>query len=144
MKVVVDTNIVFSAILNANSSIGQILLYSGESIEFYSSSYLQVEIRNHLNKIQKRTNLDNATLSELIEILYSKINFISEELIPREILIIADNFTREIDFDDVLFVALSIHLQCELWTGDKSLINALNAKGFNQFITTQELQHKLK
>jgi putative PIN family toxin of toxin-antitoxin system len=144
MKVVVDTNIVFSAILNANSSIGQILLYSGDVIEFYSSSYLQVEIRNHLNKIQKRTNLDNATLSELIEILYSKINFISEELIPREILIIADNFTRDIDFDDVLFVALSIHLQCELWTGDKSLVNALNARGFNQFITTQELQQKLK
>lgn len=36
MKVVVDTNIVFSAILNSQSRIGQILLHSDKSIKFYS------------------------------------------------------------------------------------------------------------
>jgi predicted nucleic acid-binding protein len=144
MRVVVDTNIVFSAILNSNSSIGQILLYSGITIEFYSSRYLQIEIQNHFHKIKKATGLDDATLFELIGLLYSKINFISEELIPKEILLVADEFAGDVDFDDVLFVALSIHLNCKLWTGDKVLINALNQKGFNQFISTQELQQKMK
>jgi predicted nucleic acid-binding protein len=55
MKVVVDTNIVFSAILNDNSSIGQILLYSGESIYFYSGATTKNEIDlNFLHFINRK------------------------------------------------------------------------------------------
>lgn len=35
MKVVVDTNIVFSAILNSNGLIGELLFNSGNQFEFY-------------------------------------------------------------------------------------------------------------
>ena len=55
MKVIVDTNIVYSAILNSHSWIGQIILHSGNSITFYSPKYLQLEIQNHFAKIQKIT-----------------------------------------------------------------------------------------
>lgn len=54
MKIVVDTNIVFSAILNSQSWIGQILLYSHKSVKFYSPRYLQTEIQNHKQKGFKR------------------------------------------------------------------------------------------
>ena len=55
MKIVVDTNIVFSAILNSESWIGQILLHSDKSVKFYSPHFLQVEIQNHFQKIKKIT-----------------------------------------------------------------------------------------
>lgn len=144
MKVVVDTNIIFSAILNSDSTIGQILLYAGKSLEFYSSNYLQTEIENHIDKLKKLTNLESQTLAELIELLYSKINFISEELIPKETLIIAEKLTHKVDFDDVLFVALSIHLNSSLWTGDKVLVKELTKKGFNQFVSTNDLLNQLR
>lgn len=144
MKVVVDTNIVFSAILNSLSWIGQIILHSGNSITFYSPKYLQFEIQNHIARIQKITNLNDSEIHELIQILYTKIHFIEDELIPKDVLLKADFLTKDVDYDDVMFVALSLHLDCNLWTGDKTLINGLIQKGFKRFISTQELKENFK
>ena len=47
MKVVVDTNIVFSAILNPQSNIGQTLLNKDNKLQFYSVNYLLIELNNH-------------------------------------------------------------------------------------------------
>lgn len=77
MRIVVDTNIVFSAILNSQSWIGQILLHSDKSIKFYSPHYLKVEIQNHFQKIQKITKLIDYEVYQLIDTLYTKIHFIS-------------------------------------------------------------------
>lgn len=144
MKIVVDTNIVYSAILNSQSWIGQILLHSDKSIKFYSPHYLQVEIQWHFQKIKSRTKLLDYEIYELIEVLYTKIHFISEEFIPKETLLIADVLTKDVDFDDVMFIALALHLNCRLWTGDKVLVKALNQKGYKRFISTQEMIEKLK
>ena len=81
---------------------------------------------------------------ELIESLYTKIHFIEEELIPKGSIITADELTRDVDHDDVIFVALSIQLKSKLWTGDKVLMNSLKQKGFKKFITTTELKDKLR
>ena len=144
MKVVVDTNIVFSAILNSQSWIGQILLYSDKSVKFYSPRFLQLEIQNHFQKIKSHTKLPDSEIHELLDSLYTKIHFISDELIPKQTLLIADELTRDIDFDDVMFVALAIHFNCKLWTGDKALISGLKQKGFKKFISTKELMDKIR
>jgi predicted nucleic acid-binding protein len=144
MRIVVDTNIVFSAILNSQSWIGQILLHSDKSVKFYSPRYLQVEIQNHFQKIKTISKLSDSEVYELMDTLYTKIHFISEEFIPKEFLLIADGLTKDVDFDDVMFVALSMYLNCKLWTGDKVLANALMQKGFKRFISTKELIEKLK
>jgi len=144
MKVVVDTNIVFSAILNSQSSIGQVLLHSDKSTRFYSPKYLQVEIQKHFRKIKSLTKLPDDEIHELVDALYTRINFISEELIPKRTLLIADKLTSDNDFDDIMFVGLAIHLNCKLWTGDKVLMSALKQKGFKKFITTSELIKKLR
>ncbi len=132
MKIIVDTNIVFSAILNSQSWIGQILLHSDKLLVFYSPRFLQTEIHNHFDKIKKITKLPDSEIHELIEILYTKIHFIAEEFISKEALVSADELTKEVDFDDVMFIALAIHLKCKLWTGDKILMNSLKQKGFKK------------
>ncbi|SHJ90510.1 PIN domain-containing protein [Tangfeifania diversioriginum] len=120
MKLIVDTNIVFSTILNSQSWIGQILLHPDDTLIFFSPLFLRKEILNHKHKIKQRTNLSEVELDELIDLVYSKIQFIDEKLIPKEIFKIADQLTREIDFDDAVFIALAIHQNCKLWTGDKN------------------------
>ena len=55
MKIVVDTNIVFSAILNTQSRIGQILIIGSEYFEYYSVGLLKLEIIKHKLKILKFT-----------------------------------------------------------------------------------------
>jgi predicted nucleic acid-binding protein len=100
-------------------------LNSGKSLKFYSPKYLQKEIQNHIAKIQKITNLNDDEVRDVIEILFTKIHFIADELIPKETLAQADLLTKNVDFDDVMFIALSLHFNCKLWTGDKELISAL-------------------
>jgi predicted nucleic acid-binding protein len=51
MRIVVDTNIVFSAILNTNSKIGKILLHPGRRFNFYSTQQLLNEIEEHRVKL---------------------------------------------------------------------------------------------
>jgi len=143
MKLIVDTNIVFSAILNSQSWIGQILLHPDDSLIFFSPLFLRKEILNHKQKIKQFTKLSEIETEELIDLIYSKINFIDEKLIPKTILKTADELTREIDFDDAIFIALANHLNCKLWTGDKKLMNFLKMNGFKRIISTNELKSKL-
>lgn len=61
MKLIVDTNIVFSAILNSSSNIGKILI-SESSNRFYTCGFLLDEIFSHANKLKKATKLDDVDL----------------------------------------------------------------------------------
>jgi predicted nucleic acid-binding protein len=139
VKIVVDTNIVFSAILNSDSNIGDLLLNSGKYINFYTADYLHFEIRNHYEKLSKISKLSVSTIAENEYIITKGINFISEEQIPESTWISAFNLVKNVDLDDIAFVALSKHLRCKLWTGDGFLIRGLKKNGFSNIITTNEL-----
>ena len=139
MKIVVDTNIVFSAILNSDSKIGDLLLNSGKYIHFYTADYLHFEIRNHYDKLSKISKLPVSTIAETEYIITKGINFISEEQIPESTWITAFKLVKDVDLNDIAFVALSKHLRCKLWTGDFSLIRGLKKNGFSNTISTNEL-----
>ncbi len=55
-KIIIDTNIVFSALLNINSRIGQILINGNKSFDFYSPDYIRQEIFEHQRKIKESVN----------------------------------------------------------------------------------------
>ena len=139
MKIIVDTNIVFSAILNSNSRIGKILLNSKEHFQFFTCNYLRIEIQRHRNKLLKITKLTEDQLSELEELITQHVTFIDERLIPQDILIKTETQLKAIDPDDTVFVALTKHLEGKLWTGDLQLYNGLKAKRFKDIILTSEL-----
>jgi predicted nucleic acid-binding protein len=139
VKIVVDTNIVFSGILNSSSSIGRILLSPKEHFQFYSCEFLRVEISKHRTKIQKRTKLSAEEVEELELIVTKNISFINDGLIPGKMIAETESLLAEIDLNDTPFVALAKHLKAKLWTGDKELVTGLKAKKFKDVITTGEL-----
>ena len=139
MNIIVDTNIVFSALLTSNSRIGDLLMDSRSCYKFYSCKYLQKELYRHLPKAQKHSKLNNEQLFELLSLLESRIFFIDEALLPRAAMLEAKVLVEDIDFDDLPFVALTNHLKGLLWTGDMVLINGLRSKGYKSLITTSEL-----
>ena len=47
MKIIVDTNIVFSAILNTESKIGNLLIDSEKQFQFFTTDYLRFELNNY-------------------------------------------------------------------------------------------------
>jgi len=139
MRIIVDTNIVFSALLNSNSRIGRLLLDSRDKFQFYSCKYLQKEIHRHTDKIRCYSGLDNDDLSELIALVESRIFFIEEELLPATIIAEAKEWVTDVDFDDFAFVAVANHLDAWLWTGDKKLTVGLRQKGYHRIISTADL-----
>jgi predicted nucleic acid-binding protein len=139
MKIVVDSNIIFSAILNSTSRIGQLLLLGTKHFDFYSVDLLKDEISKHQKKIFKTANYDQSEYLEILDLLISKIKFVDTILISQNDLIKAIDLVADVDENDALFIALTNHLHCNLWTGDKKLISGLKTKGYNHFITTEEL-----
>lgn len=143
MKLVVDTNIVFSALLNSSGNIAKILLNTNESVEFYSCDFLKDELNLHHKKIQKYTKLSVSQVNELIDLVCSKIIFIDERLLPTSSIKSGYDLVCDIDEKDLPFVAMSIHFKAFLWTGDKQLYNGLVKKNYKRVINTTSLLKKL-
>jgi predicted nucleic acid-binding protein len=72
MKIVVDTNIIFSALLNSNSTIGDLLFNSDAYFEFYSCTYMRYEIQKHWERLKKFQNLQKASSKFLTHRLFPK------------------------------------------------------------------------
>ncbi len=143
MKIVVDSNIAFSAMLNQNSKIAQILIKSGNLFSFYSSSQLKEEVHQYKNKIQKISHYSDSEFIEISKLIFHKIEFIDDILIPEQELVKAERICDGVDLDDSIFVALTNHLHARLWTGDKTLRRGLENKEWFKFISLEELYIKM-
>jgi predicted nucleic acid-binding protein len=139
LDIVIDTNIIFSAILNKKSNISQIILYSRELFNFTTPNFSKSELYNHKNKIISITGYSEDKLNKLIEMFFEKITLIDENIIPDKQYEIAYNLCADIDQNDLFFVAVANHLNAKLWTGDKKLVGGLKKKGFTQLIDTKEM-----
>ena len=139
MRVVVDTNIAFSAIVNSNSKLSKIILQPKSKLNLYSTVQLEYELAEHWNKLKKVSKYSDIDLHKAVALITSKIKFINVELIPKNIFIKAEKLTSDIDIDDTEFVALTEHIRGKLWTGDKELLKGLKRKKWDKLITTEEL-----
>lgn len=139
MKIIIDTNIIFSGLLNTSGKIGDLLFNSHGIFEFYSCAYMRLEIENHWEKLKRISKLTDSQLRESQFKLFGKINFINEGLIPSKTWILSEKITMGIDADDSDFIALTTHLKGNLWTGDKNLYHGLKKKSFTKVFTTTEL-----
>ncbi len=139
MKIVVDTNIIFSTLLNSNGTIGDILFNSGKHFEFYSCSYMRFEIQNHWQRLKNISKLSDEQLHISYAQVLSKLKFVNEEIIPVKTWLAAEEITTGIDIDDTDFVAMTKFLKATLWTGDKVLYRGLKKIGFKKLLNTTEL-----
>ena len=139
LKLIVDANIVFSAILNTNSKIADLLINSHQHITFIAPDFLRSEIYSNHSKLCKISGLTKAQIIESEFQVYKYINFISEAQIKPSAWRSAYKLTHDVDPKDTPYVAFAKHFRCKIWSGDKSLMKGLSKKGFSDFVTTNEL-----
>ena len=94
MKIVVDTNIVFSTLLNSDGVIGDLIYNSDRYFEFYSCSYMRFEIQKHWEKLKKISKLSDEQLEVSYTQILIKIKFINEEIIPVEIWLSSEKISK--------------------------------------------------
>jgi predicted nucleic acid-binding protein len=144
VNLIVDTNIVFSTLLNPHSAIGEILMNIQDEFTFFAPELLKEELKKYSSKIASYSRLNSKTLADIEELVLSTINFVSEESISDLSWVQAFALTKDIDEDDTPFVALGIELNAKLWTGDKVLTKGLAKKGVDIIITTADLKKLIK
>ncbi len=139
MRIVVDTNIVFSALLNANTTMGEILLTLQDKFDFFAPELLRQELERYREKLGEASKLTDKQLNEASIRLLDRLTLVSEDLISELSWSKAHLLTKDVDEDDTPFVALSIELNAKLWTGDKKLTAGILGKGSEIVITTAQL-----
>src|SRR3954453_14288380 len=138
-KIIVDTNVIFSCLLNSQGTIGDLIFNSENIFKFYSNQYMRFEIRKHWEKLKKISKLTDLQLQTAYDKMLTKLTFINEELIPQNDWEKAEVLVADIDLDDTDFVALTRYLKGSLWTGDKLLYDGLKVKRFRTVYNTQDM-----
>lgn len=136
VKIVVDTNIIFSALLSPNGIISDLLLNSSEIFDFYSPNFLLEELENHRAKLLKLTGYSAKELDFLRLTVFKKIDLIDLESIRQSTFEKSIELTKNVDEFDAPFIALALELDSPLWTGDKKLIKGLGKKEIDWVLTT--------
>ena len=130
-RVVVDTNILFAALLHQQARLREIIL-TDPVHRFFSPRFVMVELFKHKERIAVATELTGEQLLECLNELLGRITFIEEGAIPIGTWMEGRRLCADVDRKDAPFVTLTLHLDGRLWSDDAELKNGLLAQGFDR------------
>ena len=115
MRFVIDTNIIFSALIK-DSTTRRIILTS--NFDFFIPEYVFIEIQKHSKEILEKSGYDQDDFETMLETLISNVNVIPteefKEYIPK-----AFKIMKDIDEDDTSFLALAFMIKGDgIWSND--------------------------
>ncbi|MGV9013671.1 MAG: PIN domain-containing protein [Flavobacteriales bacterium] len=143
MKLVVDSNILISCLVKLDGRTAELYLDPSERMQYYAPERIMAELTLHRNKIMKITGASSAQHAEVAELLLSMLTIVPNSRISASNWERAYDLVKGIDENDDQFVALALHLDCPLWTGDKKLVNGLRRKNFKLLMTSDDLRKHL-
>jgi predicted nucleic acid-binding protein len=127
MEIVVDTNIMISALLKDNLT-RRILLLS--PFDMYTLACAHDEIQKYKEELIHKSKLNNEQFDYLIQLLFSKMNFVpAEDIEPFKDSAIT--IMRDIDPDDSPSLALAMMLNAPIWSNDSHFKRQKAAPVFN-------------
>lgn len=130
-KIIVDSNILYSALRGKSSRTRNRILNGGD--KYYTVNFLMVEIFKYKERILLKSSASEEETLEFLSKILNKVTFINEENISTGNFIEAYRLCRDIDEKDTPFVALSLELGYEIWTRDEELKSGLRKRGFDNF-----------
>lgn len=136
MQFVVDTNIVVAALLRKGDT--QKLLFSN-LFEFFSPDFIRVEVLKHRQEFMQKASMNEAEFLNALELAFENIVVAP----PEEYLQFEEkalSICPEGHKDDWPFIALSLKLDCAVWSNDSALKRQQKIKVFS----TKELLEKIK
>lgn len=142
MKLVVDTNIIFSAIISDKGKIGELLLNKPGDLKFFTPIFLLEELDNHIGRILSITGYSKTEYEQIKSLVTRNIEFVNATKISKKNWDTAYQLLKDVDEDDIWFLALSLEIDGFLWTGDKKLIKGLSKNNYNKIFTTDMLYTK--
>lgn len=137
MRLVVDANIAFRALISRGGEI-RAMLGPALPAELFAPNHLFVEMFKHKDAIVRASGLEEDDVLGALHVLLENIRFLEEASIPIGIWTEAYRLCRDVDPKDTPYVAMTLQLEDgQLWTFDCELREGLRAKGWNQFFPNQ-------
>ena len=119
MKLIVDVNVILSALVKEGTSFKVFALNSIlKKFEFYAPEFMLSEFNKHKEKILKISKLKREVFEKILELIFSQIEIVPSNIfsdfIPK-----AEKIVR--DKKDVHYVALALALNSPIFSGDPDL-----------------------
>jgi len=115
MKFVIDTNIFLSALIKDGLTRE---IITNSPFNLFIPEQELIEIKRYEELIINKSSLNKEDLRDLIRKLLKYITILRNEKISKY-KCKADEIMREIDNDDVPFIAAALSLNCPIWSEDK-------------------------
>jgi predicted nucleic acid-binding protein len=114
MKLVLDSNIIFSALIKKSTTRDIIL---SDIFDLYAPEYIFSEITKHKELLLRKSKMDEGELDALLLLLQKHIHLASKEKYNRK-MALAEDILKDIDITDSPFLALALSLDCSVWSND--------------------------
>ncbi|NOR47985.1 MAG: putative toxin-antitoxin system toxin component, PIN family [Methanosarcinaceae archaeon] len=125
MRLVIDTNIIISALIS-NSVRRSVLMNS--DFELITPEYTYAEIMNHSELIKKKAKLTSEDLQYIMDILFSRITIYPNDEYA-DCYPMAQEIMKDIDPDDAPFLALAMKTKVDgIWSEDKGFMRQSRVK----------------
>jgi predicted nucleic acid-binding protein len=130
-RVVVDANIVFSALVVGRLEL--VLQFRPSDVVFHAPKFLSVELFKHRHRIQQAARVADEEVVGAYYAIMMRIRFYDESQNPIGTWVEAHRLCGSTDVNDMPYVTLALHLDAELWTEEAVLKAGLRARGFDRF-----------
>lgn len=118
MKIVIDTNVLISALIKNSLTRQIIILYDRE---FLYPSFIFEEMEKHKDEILRKSGMELEQFNTLLHAILQKMHIVTHDIL-RPYLKQAQDIVKDIDPDDALFIACTLaYPQSILWSDDKKL-----------------------
>jgi len=139
MNIIIDSNVLFSALIKDSTTRRTILEYDGI---FLFPAYIFDEMQEHKTELLEKTGLSEEDFNKLLNLILKKVAVVpNEKLTPfREE---AKGILNDIDLDDVLFIACALaYPDSIIWSDDKRLKKQTKVKVLNTEEAIEFLKNK--
>jgi len=114
MKLVLDSNIIFSALIKKSTTRNIIL---SDFFDLYAPEYVFTEITKHKGLLLRKSKMNEKDFDALLLLLQKHIHLISKDNYNKN-MAQAEDILRNIDITDSPFLALALGLNCSIWSND--------------------------
>lgn len=131
IRTAIDASVAFRLLSRGGTSLIDLLDPAGMAL--HAPQFLFVELFKHKERMLRASGLSAGDLVDAVETLVSRIELHSEASLPLGTWMEAYRLCRPVDEKATSYVALTLHLEAELWTDDSQLKTGLRARGFDRF-----------
>jgi predicted nucleic acid-binding protein len=136
MKIIIDSNILFSAFLSDSTTRKIILEYNSV---FLFPSFIFEEFEKHKDFLFRKSGMSAEDFKEFMHMIIRKVVIVPADSLY-DFRAEAKEIVKDIDIDDILFIACALaHPPSMIWSDDKALkrqerVHVLNTKEMMEYL----------